>query len=1092
MPANPITEYLAALRNALRAGDTTERSHYHALKRLLESLQLRITATIEPKGIECGAPDFVIRRAPGPVTIGYGEAKDVGKSLDEAERSEQLKRYRRNLPNVILTDYLQFRWYVGDERRSTARLAMLGIGGKLSVESGGGEAVTALLGDFLSHKPQDIATPRELAERMARLTHMIRDIVVEAFQRDKASPLLKDLREAFAKALIPDLDQPEKTGELADMYAQTLAYGLFAARCNHKGPRPFRRLGAAAEIPKTNPLLRKLFETITGPDLDDEPYAGFVDDLVQVLAHSNMESILAEFGKRERQKDPVLHFYETFLATYDPKTRERRGVYYTPEPVVSYIVRSVDHLLRTRFGLPGGLADQSTVEYELEDAGDKPRKVREKCPRVLVLDPACGTATFLYAVVDLIREQFMQRGDAGMWSGYVREHLLPRLFGFELLMAPYAVAHLKLGLQLAAQDLPDAERKKWAYDFSGDERLGIYLTNTLEEAERRAETLFGPLRVITEEADAAAHIKRDLPILVVMGNPPYSNFGRMNRGKWITELMKDWKPPGEKKWNPDDFMKFIRWAQWRIERTGSGILAFITNNTYLDGITHWRMRESLAQTFSEIYVLDLHGSSRKGERAPGGSKDENVFDIQQGVAIGIFVKNPGRTGPATVHHAELWGLRASKSTSLLETDVTGAQWAELHLQRPHSFFVPKDFAVEEEYSREASLSDVLVVWQNALKTDRDDLFLDFEREALERRMQTFYSEDGLNPAFREQYGVTDSSSYDLLRRRSETSFDPGNIQMCLYRPYDWRSLYYARGLTSRPAWDVMRHMLAGQNLGLIATRQTRETWGVLATLCICGHKSCAAYDINSLFPLYLYPASGGGKSSQRALHDTSPWPAGEGGRVPNLNRDFIGEMERRLGLKFVPEGIGDLQNTFGPEDVFHYIYAVFHSPTYRTRYAEFLKIDFPRVPLTSHRELFWQLCARGSELVDLHLLESAAIAQFITRYPERLRDPEKDNLVEKGYPKYVAPGEAEPGTGKPLKEGRAYINKGQYFEGVPPDVWEFHVGGYQPMEKWLKDRRGRVLSYEDLQHYQKMAVALKETIRLMAEIDSLIPRWPLT
>jgi predicted helicase len=1046
------------------------------------------------------------------VTIGYVEAKDVGKSLDEAERSEQLKRYRRNLPNLILTDYLQFRWYVGDERRSTARLAMLGIGGKLSVESGGGEAVTALLGDFLSHKPQEIATPKELAERMARLTHMIRDIVVEAFQRDKASPLLKDLREAFAKALIPDLDQPEKTGELADMYAQTLAYGLFAARCNHKGPRPFRRLGAAAEIPKTNPLLRKLFETITGPDLDDEPYAGFVDDLVQVLAHSNMESILAEFGKRERQKDPVLHFYETFLATYDPKTRERRGVYYTPEPVVSYIVRSVDHLLRTRFGLPGGLADQSTVEYELEDAGDKPRKVREKCPRVLVLDPACGTATFLYAVVDLIREQFMQRGDAGMWSGYVREHLLPRLFGFELLMAPYAVAHLKLGLQLAAQDLPDAERKKWAYDFSGDERLGIYLTNTLEEAERRAETLFGPLRVITEEANAAAHIKRDLPILAVIGNPPYSGHSanrswEMKEGKRVPtlagRLVKDYyqvdgQPLGERnpKWLQDDYVKFIRWAQWRIERTGQGILAFITNHGYLDNPTFRGMRQHLMNSFTEIYILDLHGSSKKRERAPDGGKDENVFDIQQGVAIGILVKYPGKPGPATVHHAELWGSRESKYHVLSQNDVSSTQSGVLKPQSPEYLFVPRDVSLKEEFHKGWSVRDIFRVSSVGVVTGHDHLTIHWVEQEAWNTVLDFAS---LPPEeARAKYGlgkdVADSGVQQAQDDIRSSGPDRGNAVPILYRPFDLRFTYYtgqSGGFIGRPRAAVMRHMLAGKNLAVHVCRQTSiEGWRhVLATNRVTD--DCYVSNLTSergyTCPLYLYPPAEGERSLQKDFGQVSPWPAGEGGRVPNLNPEFVANMEAGLGLKFVSDGVGDPRKTFGPEDVFHYIYAVFHSPTYRRRYAEFLKIDFPRVPLTSNLDMFSKLCGRGSELVALHLLASPAVSQSITRYPVP-----GDNRVEKGCPKYVPPGEAEPGTGKPLKEGRVFINKAQYFEGVPPEVWEFQVGGYQPMEKWLKDRRGRVLSYDDRQHYQKVAVALKETIRLMAEIDSLIPRWPLT
>ena len=310
-------------------------------------------------------------------------------------------------------------------------------------------------------------------------------------------------------------------------------------------------------------------------------------------------------------------------------------------------------------------------------------------------------------------------------------------------------------------------------------------------------------------------------------------------------------------------------------------------------------------------------------------------------------------------------------------------------------------------------------------------------------------------------------------------------------------LYYSPGLTSRPAWEVMRHMLAGENLGFITTRQTKDKWDVLATRHICGHKSCAAYDINSLFPLYLYPTSGNEAPRQKSL-SSADWPPGKDGRIPNLSPEFVADFAEKLGLEFVPDGRGDLEATFGPEDVFGYIYAVFFSPTYRERYAEFLKIDFPRVPLTSDREKFRKLVKLGGELVGLHLLESPLLAKTITRYPVV-----GDNRVEKGRPKYFAPGEVGPGSGSKggdggadgdgavLEAGRVYINKSQYFEGVPPEVWEFQVGGYQVCDKWLKDRRGMQLSYDDLTVYQKVIVALKETIRLMEEVDSAVGEWPL-
>jgi len=1142
MIPSPIDVYRRQIEKELQAGNATEHTHRPALKTLIESLAPGVTATNEPKHrTDCGAPDLVISRkaAHGPVTLGHIEAKDVGKDLDEAEKSEQMKRYLPALPNLILTDYLEFRWYVEGEHRQTARLARVGKGGKLAPEKNGAEAITDLLTAFLSREAEPINDPKTLALRMARLTHFIRDMIVAAFAGKVASATLRDLHGAFEKALIPDLPMPQ----FADMFAQTLAYGLFAARCNHHGPQgSFKRLGAASEIPKTNPFLRQLFETITGTELDEEPYAGFVDDLAQLLADTDIGAVLADFGKRTARQDPVVHFYETFLAAYDPKLRESRGVYYTPEPVVSYIVRSVDYLLKTRFGCANGLADTATVEYEREEessaavpAAGKPKGQRDAgattkatSPRVLILDPACGTGTFLYTVIDHIRAEFMRQENAGMWSGYVRNHLLPRIFGFELLMAPYAVAHFKLAMQLAGHDLTPAQREKWAYDFSGDERLGVFLTNTLEEAERRAQMEFGFLRTLTEEANATVRIKRELPIMVVVGNPPYSNFGRMNRGKWILGLLNDYKKDlHEKKLNlDDDFIKFIRFGQWRIDRTGAGILAFISNNTYIDGITHRRMRQSLMESFSDIYILDLHGSSVKKEKSPDGSKDENVFDIQQGVSIGIFVKEPNKHGRARVRHSDLWGLREWKYTRLFETDLSSTKWVPLEPEASFFFFVPKSSRGRNEYEAYTRLRDIFREGTSAVQTKRDALFVDFDKHALMQRMSEVLGA-GPKQEVMDKYPLQASGGWSPSCLDG-AHYSPRAVRPYLYRPFDVRHIYYKDRLLGRSRIAVFHHLVK-PNLSLATLRQTVDDTfrHVFCTRHICDINLVIGHHVSDrVFPLYLYPADDCGNQGQSQLEvKAGAWPSGKDGRRPNLDPAFVADLEKRLGLSFAPDGKGDLKMTLGPEDVFNYIYAVFHSPTYRTRYAEFLKSDFPRVPLTSDLNLFRELCAKGAELVALHLLESPKLEKPIARYPVKGPD-----FVDKGFPKYVAPGEPEPGTGKPLKEGRVYINvaqrslssvaalpprralggaenaraagkaaglesepcaTGQYFECVPPEVWNFHIGGYQVCEKWLKDRRGRSLTYDDLEHYCKVVTALSETIRLMAEIDVAIPKWPM-
>ncbi len=1131
-PATTMNEHLAAylrkIEAARRLGNDTEHTHRPALQALLEALNDAIAVTNEPKRIVCGAPDLVLTRKRDGLVLGYVEAKDVGVSLDEAAKSEQVrKRYLPALPNFVLTDYLEFRWFVNGQPRDKFVLGEVKPNGAVVPDAAAQDHGEKVLKEFLGREPVRIEGAEELARRLARLTHLIRDGIVAAFQTGNASELLTGWRSVFAQTLLPELAEEGRETEFADMFAQTLTYGLFSARALSSVRARFTLAEAAKLIPKTNPFLRDFFDLITGPKLDDEPFAGFVQDVVTLLDCANMGLILEDFGKgvgAGRRRDPVVHFYETFLSAYDPKLRELRGVYYTPEPVVSYIVESIDWLLRERFELKDGLADKSKVTVKRQEAG---QSVEEESHRVLILDPATGTGTFLFEVVEQIRERFERKHQAGLWPAYVHEHLLPRLFGFELLMAPYAVAHFKLGLELSARHLPELWRANWAYHFQGDERLNIYLTNTLEDLNKVAQQL-GPLSIISREANEAVAVKKHRPVLVVLGNPPYANFGRQNRNEFILGLLEDYKRGlNEKKLNlDDDFIKFLRWAHDRIERTGSGIIGFITNNVYLDGLTHRRMRESLLETFDEIYVLNLHGSSKKQETAPDGTKDDNVFDITVGVAIALFVKLPppdarGRAGSplpavkqrgkdtvprrankphATVHHADLWGLRKHKYDWLGLNSAATTDWTSFQPDAPDFRFVPRNATHEREWNQGWSVRDMFPVSNNGLKTDRDELFFDFSRKELERRMTTFFSKDP-PAAFLQKYRVEDSSSYDIETRRRERKFSTKAIQRCLYRPFDFRWLYYDIGLTSRPADKVMRHFLVGQNLGLITTRQTKEEFGVLATGVLAGHKSCAGYDINTVFPLYLYPNGEADAQGELVPH--------ENGRRPNLAAEFVQEFAKTLGLEFVPDGCGNLKKTFGPEDIFNYAYAIFHAPSYRQRYAEFLKLDFPRLPRTGDLRLFGRLCRCGAKLVGLHTMQefssddvpfdvpgSNVVEQVVYMPPKgavgkrmvkaAVRETElSGELVEE---------EPEQQSLAAGPTGRVYINAKQYFEGILPVVWQFRIGGYQVCEKWLKDRKGRALEHDDIEHYQRTVSALAETRMLMAQIDLLIADhdgWPL-
>jgi predicted helicase len=1056
-----VVTFLAEVERHLKSDVATEHSYRPALQKLFDTVFSPARATNEPKHAVYGAPDFVIQQ--GNTPIGHVEAKDVGVDLAKIvidsekdkpliDNGQQLRRYRAALPNLLYTDGLVWYWFVGGEARLSEplRIATWDKARKrLNVSSTAADDLTKLLTQFASQKSTTVNTPIDLARRLAQVARWLHDVIVEVFKSQDEHGDLHQQLEAFRKTLLPTLTP----NEFADMYAQTIVYGLFAARVAGPTKPTFTRMDAAGAIPRTNPFLRKLFHEVAGYDLD-ERIAWLVDDCAYLLERTDMASVLRDFGKATRQEDPVVHFYETFLAAYDPRLREVRGVYYTPEPVVSYIVRSVDALLRSRFNKPMGLADDKTI----------------------VLDPATGTATFLYAVVQQIYATLAEQGLAGTWNSYVAQKLLPRVFGFELLMAPYTVAHLKMGLLL----------DQLGYKFGSNERLGIYLTNTLADVPDLAQQM--PFaQYIAEEGRAANKVKHDKPVMVVLGNPPYSNFGRMNNGDWILSLMKDWKPEGERKWNPDDFMKFMRWGQWRIEKTGAGILAFITNNTYIDGITHGRMRKSLMDTFTEIYILDLHGNAMKKEKSSDGAKDDNVFDIRPGVCIGIFIKDIQRKYPTKVHVSDLWGARDYKYEQLMLNDVGTTPWKPIDPSSDKYFFKVTSEHASKDFFDYRPLGQIIQQSISGVQTKKDDLFVGFTSQEVESRLSAF-----LDPKVRTQntdlQTILGDSARWIVDKASRVNFSRNLVRAYMVSPFDFRFVYYEPKLLGRARYTVMRHML-NDNVGLVFMRQSTslETYDhFLATdSLITDRVFYSVHGAPFLFPLYLYP-----DPDQPDLFDTSG--TGRSDRRPNLSPTFIVDVEQRLGLRFVPDGRGDLQETIGPEDVFHYAYAVFHSPTYRSRYVEFLKIDFPRLPITSDRELFAALAAKGAEFVDLHLLRlpgddgvggNGGTTILVSPGKQGVTFPKAGSgAVDKIA--YVAPHGSQP--------GRVVINNDQYFEGIEPETWEMHIGGYQPLDKWLKDRKGRTLTVDDVQHYLRMVIALRETRRIMDEIDVLIPGWPLT
>lgn len=1039
--------YLASVEQALKTGQAGEHTHRPALEALLEALGgPGVDAINEPRQIKCGAPDFIIVR--GTVPLGHVEAKDVGLDLVKLERGEQLTRYRESLGNLVFTDYLSFRWYLDGELRLTADLPRPAASGRIRWSDDAASATVQLLDQFLLADIPLKSTPKDLATRMAGLAKLIRNLIEQTFKAEGERGELHGQLQAFRKVLIESLT----VEQFADMYAQTLCYGLFAARCNAPA-KGFTRQIAASALPKTNPFLRKLFNSIAGPDLD-ERIAWAVDQLAELLARADMAAILSDFGKRTRQEDPIVHFYETFLAAYDPKMREARGVYYTPEPVVGYIVRSVDALLKRDFGMKEGLAHAKKIKLKRPKMQGKGEETYET-HRLQILDPATGTGTFLYAVIAKIREHF--DGNAGAWPGYVAEHLLPRLFGFELLMAPYAVAHMKLGLEL----------EQSGYDFSSDQRLGVFLTNSLEEAhELTGLPLF--TQWLAEESRAAANVKRDAPVMVVLGNPPYSGHS-VNKGGWIEELMAEYKQspelkkPAQAKWLSDDYVKFIRFAQWRIEQTGHGILAFVTNHGYLDNPTFMDMRRSLLRSFDEIYLLDLHGNSKKKEKAQDGGKDENVFDIQQGVAIGIFVRRENvqrdKAHLGRVFRADLFGARPDKYGALDASDLGSTQWHEMKPVAPVYLFIPQDAELLAEYESGWSLREVFSPNGDpapGIVTTHDDFAISWTAEQAAQKVERLLATSTEAEA-RELFTLCSQDQWRYARAKQELADGKWRerIAPILYRPFDLRWTVYDRNVAVHRRERVSGHMLAGQNSSLLINRQANgEFKHVFCADSITNDcaLSTATKERTYQVPLWIYPLDAD------LLNDEC------GERRPNLSSEFVASLAKKLGGNPMPEG------------TLAWIYAVLHTPSYRRLYADFLKRDFPRIPLPTGRDLFDRFVAIGHELIALHTMEQ--------------KQPRVSRFDVTGSNEVVKVRWAPGNDGK----GRVYINDAQHFDGVPQCVWETHIGGYRVAEKWLKDRKGRQLSFEDVMHYHEVVAALARTLELQAELDALVDArggWPL-
>lgn len=1088
-------DYLIEVFKTAKGGDPTEPTYYPYLKAMLQTVaplfgKSNIRVEQLPKRTEGGCPDFVVKEGNQHI-VGYVEAKDVGADLTpnrmSKQNKDQFKRYLETFPNLIYTNFTEFRLYRDHDAKPLLTASLCeppeDLGFKVPTDIDMDGKTKEVLERFFDFSLAKKYTAKTLAQELAKRTRFLKDEV--AFeQKAEAAGGKKNVTKffnAFKGTLIKNL----KAEDFADLFSQTITFGLFAARYRTDGE--FNRKLAYDSIPPTIGVLHDLFEYISRgklPPLINQ----VVNDVAEVLAVADVHKILDDYYKEGKgKKDPIFYFYETFLREYNPKEKEQRGVFFTPEPVVGYIVQSVHKLLKSKFEKPEGLGYRSATD---------PKR------SVMLLDPAGGTLTFLAEAGNVAINGYVAVHGDGDKDGFIRNHILENFYAFELMMAPYVLGHLKMSFLLDEQ----------GYVLGDDERFKFYLTNTLtldqDDIDEQMRMWEDVLPSFVAEADAASEVKKETPILVVIGNPPYSGHSanpsdeldekgkptghmlldikkkedgsyelyepkkktatskRVPKKTFIGRLIEDYKIDEGKwldeknpKWLQDDYVKFMRFAQWKIDQKGVGILGFITNHAYIDNPTFRGMRQSLIHSFDEIYILDLHGNYKKKESCPDGSKDENVFDIQQGVAICLFVKS-GDEEQCKVFHQELWGLREKKYDWLEEHNVETTEWTEISVVSPDSYFFPMDYTQDELYSTFWSVTDIFPIQSVGIATGKDRIAIAWTPEAIWDSVEELSKKD--KEVIQNDLDISEALAKRIKEDLENSGPAKDKITRILYRPFDTRYTYYtgkSGSFIERPRSETMRHMIDGENLGLITSRMAKGedfqhaqvTTSVIEVICLSSKTSNNGF----LFPLYKFGRA-------RPPDDPNQLSVLENiglSKTPNIDTDLYERITAVYEVKPTPE------------DILHYIYAVLYSRTYREKFSEFLKRKFPRIPFTTNHQLFSSMAEQGKALVELHLLRSAGLDKPIAKF----QGTGSNDIVKVIYKE---------------AECRVYINDSKYFDEIRPDVWMYTIGGYQVLDKWLTERKKRGYLDSDLDEpktFCRIATALARTIEIQKEIDKLYP-----
>lgn len=1022
-----IEEYVKIVNDIKEKDSSNEHSYRTSLENMLKffavnlypnkSIKIIQESSIDDEDDKKIFPDFTIVNEDEQL-IGFIECKDVGFDLNKAingkgnykQYKEQLIKYLYIHNNLIFTDYINFILLSKeDDGNIIVKDEICIYENKKDKEEENYKKLIDIFDMFFISKAKEIDKKDYFLSLLARRTKILRDFInLELLNKD--SYLSRDVKGLFENTLFKDLSDKD----FADAFSQIITFSLLFYRLSK---RKNVDLNSFKDMPDYIPIFKEFLLKI---DINDFNNNGIFYSIVSIMnaVNSYNENIFyGELSYKENhdKEDPFIYMYEYFLKEFDEKTRNARGVFYTPIEAVRYIIKSIDELLKDKLNISEGLYGEN----------------------VHILDFAAGTGTFMLGAIELAYNNAKSSGIGGVWEKIVSEFILKRLYGFEFLIVPYVLAHFRIHEYL----------KDLNYDYKSKERLQLYLTNTLDNSAGGYVAMFPNMKA---EADMAYKIKNEEPILVIMGNPPYnSKSEEINCKKWIINLLKNYKEGltvTEKQKLNDDYIKFLRFAHWKMEKTKQGIIGVIVNNSFIDGLSHREMRNQLIKTFDEIYIFDLHGNMNNGEKCPDGSQDFNIFNIKDvGVCIALFVKTGIKNNKNKgVYFQEIFGKQNYKKEYLIDksvnTDRENKKWKKLEDDEKWYWFT--EVKSNEKYMNDfKGLNEIFEVFGSGIETKRDKLFIDFDKEKLINRMIKISTLD-FDDDFKEEYRAYTGGGYNFENRIKNTKFKKNNITNYHYRPFDFRYVCYNDWL-GRPSQNIMKHIISNENIGIIFTR------GVITDT-----------DFDNIFisnkiidrnftnyktyfaPIYLYEKI---DASKELNFDEAC--------KTNFKAPFLDFLKKYLGGSL-------LKSEDYPYKILSYIYAVLYAPSYRSRYKEDLKYDYPRIPFTDDSSLFSSLSSLGSALIDLHLLKK----------------------VPAPYSSYTVSGDDNIDFCK-FEDNKIKINASQYFDNVSEEVYNYSIGGYKPIEKYIKARE--TLTLNDIMHIQKVISVIEKTIEIQSSIDEV-------